>query len=142
MIIDYLRYFPQTQQGADIIASSLKTTVYMPDFFEPDGPFPSEKYPPKTDQDKADLQDFFAGIASPPIAIKKLTSFGEFLKSKGAKKVAIYGFCWGEGLHLTVSRLRAEMLMHRWESCSLLWMRKHAICCCSHCSSCVAMVPP
>lgn len=28
-------FFPQTQQGADLIASTLKTTVYMPDFFEP-----------------------------------------------------------------------------------------------------------
>ena len=42
------RYFPQTQQGADIIASTLKTKVYMPDFFEPDGAFPISKFPPKT----------------------------------------------------------------------------------------------
>jgi hypothetical protein len=89
-------YFPQTQQGADIIASSLKTTVYMPDFFEPNAAFPAEKFPPKTDQDKADIQAFFGGTGSPPVAITKLKSFGEALKADGAKKVAVYGFCWGE----------------------------------------------
>lgn len=68
----------------------------MPDFFEPNGPFPPEKYPPKTDQEKADLQAFFGGTASPQKAIKNLTTFGEFLKGNGAQKVVIYGFCWGQ----------------------------------------------
>jgi dienelactone hydrolase len=86
-------YFSQTQQGADIIASSLKTTVYMPDFFEPNAAFPMEKFPPKTDQDKADIQAIFAGTAA---ATAKLNAFGEALKVNGAKKVGVYGFCWGE----------------------------------------------
>jgi len=94
-VYDIFGYFPQTQQGADIIASALKATVYMPDFFEPNGPFPPEKYPPKTEQDKAEVQAFFGGTASPPAAIKKLTSFGETLKANGAKKIGAYGFCWG-----------------------------------------------
>ncbi|KAG6891087.1 hypothetical protein C0995_014177 [Termitomyces sp. Mi166 len=82
-------------QGADIVASALKATVYMPDFFEPSGPYPIEKFPPKTHQDKRDLQDFFGGTASPPAAIKKLTDFGMALRTNGAKNVAAYGFCWG-----------------------------------------------
>lgn len=67
----------------------------MPDFFEPDGPFPPEKYPPKTDQDKEEIQKFFGGTANPPAAIGKLTSFGKTLKDNGAKNVGAYGFCWG-----------------------------------------------
>ncbi|KII86382.1 hypothetical protein PLICRDRAFT_43972 [Plicaturopsis crispa FD-325 SS-3] len=94
-VYDIFGYFPQTQQGADILASALNTTVYMPDFFEPDPPFPSSKFPPSTDEDKAALQAFFGGTASPPKAIEKLTKFGETLKSDGAAKVGVYGFCWG-----------------------------------------------
>lgn len=89
-------FFPQTQQGADMLASSLNTTVYMPDFFEPNKPFPIEKFPPSTDQDKADLQAFFGGAANPGEAIKKLTNFGQTLKKDGAKKVGVYGHCWGK----------------------------------------------
>jgi dienelactone hydrolase len=69
--------------------------VYMPDFFEPDAPFPAENFPPTTDEGKKALQDFFGGTASPPAAVKKLIAFGQTLKSGGAKKVGAYGFCWG-----------------------------------------------
>ncbi|KAG6837888.1 hypothetical protein H0H93_013041 [Arthromyces matolae] len=88
-------FFPQTQQGADLIASALKATVFMPDFFEPNAAFPAEKYPPKSDKDKTDLQDFFGGVANPAAAIEKLNNFGNVLKSTGAKNIAVYGFCWG-----------------------------------------------
>jgi dienelactone hydrolase len=94
-VFDIFGFFPQTQQGADIIASTLKTTVYMPDFFEPHPPFPVSKSPPTCDQDKADLQAFFGGTANPGVTMKKLTSFGQILKSSGVKKVGVYGFCWG-----------------------------------------------
>lgn len=94
-VYDIFGYFPQTQQGADIIASALNATVYMPDFFEPDPPFPAEIFPPQTTQDKAALQAFFGGTASPPAAIQKLVSFGQALKSAGATSVGAYGFCWG-----------------------------------------------
>lgn len=89
------RYFPQTQQGADIIASSLKTTVYMPDFFEPGTAFPEDKYPPKNEQDKADIQAFFGGTGNPAVAVGKLKTLGGTLRSNGAKKIGVYGFCWG-----------------------------------------------
>ncbi|KAG5729789.1 hypothetical protein E4T56_gene984 [Termitomyces sp. T112] len=104
-VYDIFGFFPQTQQGADIIASALKATVYMPDFFEPDGPYPIEKFPPKNDQDKRDLQAFFAGTASPPLAIKKLVDFGKALRTSGAKKVAAYGFCWGGKVTLSSGTL-------------------------------------
>ncbi|KAJ6575517.1 hypothetical protein B0H10DRAFT_2104034 [Mycena sp. CBHHK59/15] len=51
---------PATQQGADIIAATLKTVG------------------------KKALQQFFAGTANPPAGIIKLTTFGEALKTGGA----------------------------------------------------------
>lgn len=97
-------FFPQTQQGADIIASALKATVYMPDFFDPKGSYPIERFPPKNDQDKHDLQDFFGGTASPSVAIQKLTNFGMALRADGARNVAAYGFCWGIYLYINPRR--------------------------------------
>ncbi|KAF9023417.1 hypothetical protein BDZ89DRAFT_1102696 [Hymenopellis radicata] len=94
-IFDIFGFFPQTQQGADIVASTLNTTVYMPDFFEPDAPFDIAKFPPKTDQQKGDLQAFFGSTANPSAAITKLKTFGESLKANGSKRVGVYGMCWG-----------------------------------------------
>ena len=67
----------------------------MPDFFEAGSAFPVDKFPPKTDKDKEDLQNFFGGIASPPKNVEKLTAFGKHLKSERFQKVGAYGFCWG-----------------------------------------------
>lgn len=91
------RYFPQTQQGADIVASTLKTKVYMPDFF--DGhPYPVDKFPPSTDQEKADFQVFWGGIANISNTVDKVTKFAETLKADNIKRIGLYGFCWGAGL--------------------------------------------
>jgi dienelactone hydrolase len=94
-VYDIFGYFPQTQQGADIVASTLKTTVYMPDFFEPDGPFPHDPFPPTTPEGQQALQDFFGTTANPPKNVEKLIVFGNHLKSNGANNVGLYGFCWG-----------------------------------------------
>jgi len=104
-VFDIFGFFPQTQQGADLIASSLKTTVYMPDFFEPKEPFPTSKHPPKSDQDQADLQAFFGpdGAGYPPANIGKLTSLAQVLKSNGVKRVGAYGFCWGGKICMVAS---------------------------------------
>jgi len=96
-VYDVFGFFPQTQQGADMIASGLKTVVYMPNFFEPNEPFSISKFPPKTDQEKAELQAFFGpgGAAFPAGNIGKLVSFAATLKTNGYKRVGAYGFCWG-----------------------------------------------
>jgi len=94
-VYDIFGFKPQTQQGADILASELKAQVFMPDFFEPSEPFPSEKYPPKTEQEKQELQAFFGGPASPPAALSKLIGIGKALKNDGYKFVGAIGLCWG-----------------------------------------------
>ncbi|KAJ6519444.1 Alpha/Beta hydrolase protein [Mycena sanguinolenta] len=104
-VYDIFGYFPQTQQGADIISAALKTVVYMPDFFEPPGkgPFPAADFPPTTDEGKKALQEFFGGTANPGEAVKKLTAFAQALKAGGAKKVGAYGFCWGGKVTLSAA---------------------------------------
>ncbi|KAF5384702.1 hypothetical protein D9757_006260 [Collybiopsis confluens] len=93
-VYDIFGFFPQTQQGADIIASALKSSVFMPDFFEPDPPFPEKDFPPTTDEGKKALQNFFGTTANPPKNVKNLITFGQHLKREGFKNVGVYGFCW------------------------------------------------
>jgi len=94
-VYDIFGFMPQTQQGADIIANALKLQVLMPDFFENGGPWPVDNFPPKTDEDKKKLQEFFGGIASPGDNSTKLADFAKTLKKDGVKWVGTYGFCWG-----------------------------------------------
>lgn len=94
-VFDIFGFFPQTQQGADLLAASLNASVYMPDFFAPDPPFPIEHFPPKTQQDKDALQAFFAGPAKPEKALEGLLKVGEELRRLKKKYVGVYGLCWG-----------------------------------------------
>ena len=88
--------FPQTQQGADLLSSTLNTVVYMPDFFEPDAPYPIAEFPPKDEEGQKKLQAFFGSTAAPPKATANLIEFAKKLKEQGKQKVFAYGFCWGE----------------------------------------------
>lgn len=89
---------PQTQQGADILANWLNVQILMPDFFEDGSAWLLEQYPPTTDEQKANIQKFFGGIADPPANAKKLFNFGASLRNDGVKKIGCYGFCWGKHL--------------------------------------------
>lgn len=94
-VFDIFGFFPQTQQGADLLAASLNASVYMPDFFAPDSPFPIDRFPPKTQEDKDALQAFFAGPAKPEKALEGLLRVGEELRKENKKFVGVYGMCWG-----------------------------------------------
>ncbi|KAG8851178.1 hypothetical protein FRB91_008348 [Serendipita sp. 411] len=50
-VFDIFGFFPQTQQGADILAETLGARVYMPDFFF-GKPYPLAEHPPKNDEQK------------------------------------------------------------------------------------------
>ena len=89
------RYFPQTQQGADILAHELKAQVVMPDFFEGDKPWPVDRFPPSTDEDKKKFQEWFGGFANPANHIPKLIKVAQAVKEEGAEFVLGYGYCWG-----------------------------------------------
>ncbi|KAH9891060.1 Alpha/Beta hydrolase protein [Cubamyces lactineus] len=94
-VYDIFGFKPQTQQGADILAEKLNAQVLMPDFFEPAQPWPVDKFPPQTDEEKGKLQAFFGGPAKPQDAVSKLINVGKALKSEGAGWVGTFGFCWG-----------------------------------------------
>ncbi|KAI4523075.1 hypothetical protein K525DRAFT_255012 [Schizophyllum commune Loenen D] len=94
-VYDIFGFFPQTQQGADLLSSTLKTVVYMPDFFEPDAPYPIAEFPPKDEAGQKKLQAFFGSTAAPPKATANLIEFAKKLKEQGKQKVFAYGFCWG-----------------------------------------------
>jgi len=94
-VYDIFGFKPQTQQGADMLATAMNATVFMPDFFEPDEPFPVDRFPPESDKDKEDLQKFFSGPADVQNAVKSLNRVGEALKKDGAKWIGAYGMCWG-----------------------------------------------
>ncbi|KAI0344107.1 hypothetical protein BDW22DRAFT_1355401 [Trametopsis cervina] len=94
-VYDIFGFKPQTLQGADILAEELKAQVLMPDFFEGDEPWPLDRFPPSTDEDKKKFQEWFGGFASPANHIPKLIKVGEALKADGADFVVAYGYCWG-----------------------------------------------
>ncbi|KAH9927519.1 Alpha/Beta hydrolase protein [Epithele typhae] len=94
-VYDIFGYWPQTQQGADIIADKLKAQVLMPDFFENGAPWPVDNFPPTTDEDKQKLQEFFGGLANPGENVKRLLAVADALKKDGVEFIGVYGFCWG-----------------------------------------------
>ncbi|KIJ32099.1 hypothetical protein M422DRAFT_36016 [Sphaerobolus stellatus SS14] len=94
-IYDIFGFFPQTQQGADILAKTLDAKVVLPDFFEPNAPFSPEDYPPDTDAKKAKLQAFFGGPADIKKAVANVKKVGKLLKEEGYGKIGVYGYCWG-----------------------------------------------
>ncbi|KAI0428381.1 hypothetical protein F5Y09DRAFT_332624 [Xylaria sp. FL1042] len=96
-IYDIFGYYPQTLQGADIVASSgaTKYKVFIPDWFKGD-PAALEWFPPDTEEKQKKLGGFFqknppAGVASQlPGYVKALSE-----KYPEIKEWAILGFCWG-----------------------------------------------
>ncbi|ELU44470.1 DLH domain-containing protein [Rhizoctonia solani AG-1 IA] len=92
-VYDIFGYWPQTQQGADILAETLDALVIYPDFL--DGkPWDANNFPPQTDEDKQKLQDFFGGVANVGERVKDVGDLADKLKADGAKFVGTIGFCW------------------------------------------------
>lgn len=96
-------FYPQTQQGADILAEQLSAQVVMPDFFEGDKPWPVDRFPPSTDEDKKKFQEWFGGFANPANHVPRVIQVGEALKSEGAEFVVVYGYCWGGKVAVTAA---------------------------------------
>ncbi|KAH7340511.1 alpha/beta-hydrolase [Rhizoctonia solani] len=93
-VYDIFGYWPQTQQGADILAETLDALVIYPDFF--DGkPWDNNDFPPKTDESKQKLQEFFGGVAKVEERVKNVGELADQLRADGAKFVGAIGFCWG-----------------------------------------------
>lgn len=97
-IFDIFGYFPQTIQGADILASSSDSPylVVMPDFFE-GSPAKLEWYPPVTEEQK---KNFGAFLKHNGDTGRTIARFPDILKEVGekhstVKKWGVVGYCWG-----------------------------------------------
>ena len=98
-IFDIFGYFPQTLQGADILAYGNKERsyqVFMPDFFE-GKPADSSWYPPDNEDKKKKLGEFFAGPAAGKKTAPRIPMLVNILKEKYSNITTwgIVGFCWG-----------------------------------------------
>jgi len=98
VIFDIFGFFPQTLQGADILATSdasHKYKVFIPDWFNGE-PCPIEWYPPDTKEKQENLGAFFKKN-SPPSVAKKLPDLVKALEAKNPsiKSWGILGYCWG-----------------------------------------------
>ncbi|KAI1425172.1 hypothetical protein F5Y12DRAFT_386962 [Xylaria sp. FL1777] len=96
-IYDIFGYYPQTLQGADILATSsdAKYKVFIPDWFKGD-PADLAWFPPNTEEKQKKLGGFFQQYPPPSIA-SQLPGYVKALSEKypDVKEWAILGFCWG-----------------------------------------------
>ncbi|KAI1213255.1 alpha/beta-hydrolase [Annulohypoxylon truncatum] len=97
-VYDIFGFFPQTIQGADILADGdveKKYQVYMPDFFE-GNPAKIEWYPPTDDEKKAKLGKWFEGAVWPK-HLPKVPGILEAAKkhNPNISSWGIIGYCWG-----------------------------------------------
>jgi len=99
VVYDIFGYFPQTIQGADILAYGDKERpyqVFMPDFFE-GNPADISWYPPDSKEKGEKLGNFFSTTAAPPKTVEKLKSLMEVLKKEHPEITSwgLVGYCWG-----------------------------------------------
>ena len=106
VIYDIFGFFPQTLQGADILAAGdheRPYRVFMPDFF--DGhPADISWYPPDTPEKGKKLGEFFAGPAAPPKTLERIPKVLEALGKEYPDIKAWVGFENGSRQPLTVHR--------------------------------------
>ncbi|KAK3706360.1 hypothetical protein LTR37_010904 [Vermiconidia calcicola] len=98
VIYDIFGFFPQTLQGADILAYGDKEKqyqVFMPDFFE-GSPADISWYPPDTDEKGKKLGEFFNTQAAPPKTLNRIPNVLKEIESqRGISEWGIVGYCWG-----------------------------------------------
>ncbi|KAG9024717.1 hypothetical protein FRB95_011156 [Tulasnella sp. JGI-2019a] len=91
---DIFAFFPQTVQGADILAASTQSLVLMPDFFRGASIDPSV-YPPKNEEDRQVIMNFVKTTANPQEKLGETTVIVKALHKEGRKKLGVLGYCWG-----------------------------------------------
>ncbi|KAF4621529.1 hypothetical protein G7Y89_g14546 [Cudoniella acicularis] len=109
-IYDIFGYFPQSLQGADILATAGKEhnyQVFMPDWLEGNPADISwqqgknadfgKRYPPDTKEKGEKLGNFFQTTGAPPKTAQKVLGFLKEIEKTNLniKTWGIVGFCWG-----------------------------------------------
>ncbi|KAF2721741.1 alpha/beta-hydrolase [Polychaeton citri CBS 116435] len=99
VIYDIFGFFPQTIQGADILAygdSKQNYQVFIPDFF--DGkPADISWYPPDNEEKGKKLGEFFQTLAAPPKTLERIPKVISALQSERSsiQEWGVVGYCWG-----------------------------------------------
>ncbi|KAG5298531.1 dienelactone hydrolase [Histoplasma ohiense] len=101
VIFDIFGFFPQTIQGADIMATSdpnRKYRIFMADYFD-GSPADISWYPPTTEEHKKKLANFFKTKATVPGTLARIPNVIEeankLAQGGKFKAWAILGYCWG-----------------------------------------------
>ncbi|KAK5148812.1 hypothetical protein LTR04_000474 [Oleoguttula sp. CCFEE 6159] len=99
VIYDIFGFFPQTLQGADILAHSDQEhqyQVFMPDFFE-GKPADISWYPPDTKEKGEKLGEFFKTTAAPPKTVERVPKVVKEINEKysSIQSWGVVGYCWG-----------------------------------------------
>ena len=99
IIYDIFGYYPQTLQGADILAHSDQEhqyQVFIPDWFG-DKPADLNWFPPTDDDKKQKLGNFFQTQGTAPDKVERIPKLVKDAQSKypSIKKWGLVGFCWG-----------------------------------------------
>jgi dienelactone hydrolase len=98
-VYDIFGFFPQTIQGADILAHSDKEhpyQVFVPDFFDGE-PADISWYPPDTKEKGEKLGNFFQTKAGPPLHLPKIKDIVKEASESNSNLSSwgIIGYCWG-----------------------------------------------
>lgn len=99
IVYDIFGFWPQTIQGADILAHSDTHKPYrafMPDFLE-GAPADISWFPPDTPEKGEKLGAFFGAQGAPPKTVPRVPKVVAELQAKHPqiKEWAVLGFCWG-----------------------------------------------
>lgn len=109
-VFDIFGFFPQTLQGADILAHTAdehhQFQVFMPDWFN-GKPAEVSWYPPDNEEKLKSLNTFLSDIGSPKKAIEKIPSVvNEIVEKSGGtiKKFGVIGLCWGAKISILTAQ--------------------------------------
>jgi len=94
VVYDIFGFFPQTLQGADILAETVQARVVVADYLQGKA-WPLDKFPPANDAEKAELQSLFGTTANPARTLPFVNAVGKELQKDGATKIGVLGYCWG-----------------------------------------------
>ncbi|OBT42471.1 hypothetical protein VE00_07919 [Pseudogymnoascus sp. WSF 3629] len=96
LVYDIFGLYPQTKQGANLLAREVDGVVIVPDFFEGQAADISW-LPMDTEEKKTKLMGFFAEKANPVDNLNKLLAVMKEAKLSypSVEKWAILGLCWG-----------------------------------------------
>ncbi|EED14969.1 dienelactone hydrolase, putative [Talaromyces stipitatus ATCC 10500] len=96
VIYDIFGFYPQTLQGADLLAAQTGAVTFVPDVLE-NWYALHDWIPPDNEEKRIAFQTFFAENAAPPLVLPKVNAWLAEAKGKypSVEKWGILGLCWG-----------------------------------------------